>query len=78
MYWGEWTNNPPTCGDPCDSCGNWTGGYYGGYGWHPLQGLHNLWGYRFASAGYDASCESCGVCDDGWGGGGHAAGRGIW
>lgn len=24
-YWGAYADNPPTC-EPCDNCGNWTGG----------------------------------------------------
>lgn len=29
-YWDEWRNDPPSCCDPCDCHGNWTGGP-GGY-----------------------------------------------
>ena len=25
-YWGDWYGDPPDCNDPCDTCGNWTGG----------------------------------------------------
>ncbi|MFZ5832016.1 MAG: hypothetical protein ACOY3P_18180 [Planctomycetota bacterium] len=25
-YWGEWYNDPVDCCDPCDQCGNFTGG----------------------------------------------------
>lgn len=29
-YWGDFHGDPPDCYDPCDRCGNFTGGYYGG------------------------------------------------
>jgi len=29
LYWSDFHNEPPDCCDPCDRCGNWTGGYYG-------------------------------------------------
>lgn len=31
VYWNEWHNDPPYCQDPCNSCGQFTGGC-GGYG----------------------------------------------
>lgn len=24
-YWNEWYNDPPSCAEPCDCCGNWIG-----------------------------------------------------
>lgn len=31
-YCGDWYNDPPDCSDPCDCCGNYTGGHVrGGY-----------------------------------------------
>lgn len=31
LYWSDFHSQPPDCCDPCDRCGNWTGGgYYGG------------------------------------------------
>ncbi len=71
VYWGEWINHPPTYCDPCDQQGNWTGAGACGVGacgascWHPFQGLRNLWGYRFASAGCDSGCSSCSTCGSG-------------
>ena len=26
VYWGDFHGDPPDCCDPCDRCGNWTGG----------------------------------------------------
>lgn len=26
IYWGDFYSEPPECCDPCDRCGNWTGG----------------------------------------------------
>lgn len=68
MYWGEWTSDPPDACDPCDACGNWTGGApavwagdaYCSPCWEPLAGLRNLWGYRYAHGGYESGCSSCG------------------
>ncbi|MCH5377060.1 MAG: hypothetical protein JJ992_24115 [Planctomycetes bacterium] len=70
LYWGEWMSDPPDDCDSCDNCGNWTGAAPYGKGtevtgcgpicWHPLQGLRNLWGYRYASPGYDTGCATCG------------------
>ena len=72
VYWGEWTNNPPDCCDPCNNCGDFTGG--GGCcdpcctPWSPFRGLANLWGYRYTPAcgvgGY-GGCDSCGGVSDG-------------
>ena len=60
VYWGEWINHPPKYCDPCDNNGNWTGaGACGASSWRPFQGLRNLWGYRYASAGYESGCSSC-------------------
>ena len=28
-YWGDFYGDPPDCSDPCDRCGNYTGGYGG-------------------------------------------------
>jgi hypothetical protein len=40
-YWGDWYGDPPHCHDPCDRCGNWTGGsgMTGGYGMTGGQGM---------------------------------------
>jgi hypothetical protein len=63
VYWGEWINHPPDYCDSCDHQGNWTGGgACGASCWHPFQGLRNLWGYRFASAGCESGCSSCATC----------------
>lgn len=40
VYWNEWHNDPPSCCDPCDRCGNWTGPGYGGYRAPYDQGYH--------------------------------------
>lgn len=67
VYWGEWMSDPPAPCDPCDDCGNWTGGCGTGCGtgcgscgscgqcgsW--LCNLFSpcplLWGNRYAEAG---------------------------
>ncbi len=63
VYHGEWTSDPPACGDPCGSCGDYSCGGCGGC-WNPLRGLAALWGYRYASGGCgagscDGGCDSC-------------------
>ena len=63
VYTGEWTSDPPSCGGPCDTCGEVSCGGCGGC-WNPLRGLAHLWGYRYAPAGcahgyYDDGCDSC-------------------
>lgn len=66
VYRGEWMSDPPACGDPCGSCGEYECGGCGGC-WNPLRGLAHLWGYRYAPGGYghgygvayDGECESC-------------------
>lgn len=71
-YYDEWINHPPSCTDPCDSCG-----YYQGQSCHAcrpiLSGFKSIWGYRCdpppvgcASAGCDnlgcrGGCEP--ICD---------------
>jgi hypothetical protein len=72
-YYDEWINHPPSCSEPCDSCGN-----YQGQSCHAcrpiLSGFKSIWGYRCdpppvgcARAGCDqlgcrGGCESgCGV-----------------
>jgi hypothetical protein len=30
FYWSDFHSEPPDCCDPCDRCGNWTGGCYDG------------------------------------------------
>lgn len=76
-YYDEWINHPPSCSDPCDSCGN-----YQGQSCHAcrpiLSGFKSIWGYRCdpppvgcASAGCDnlgcqGGCEprcGCESCD---------------
>lgn len=90
-YYDEWINHPPSCTDPCDSCGN-----YQGQSCHAcrpiLSGFKSIWGYRCdpppvgcPTAGCDnlgcrGGCEpGCGVesCDSNCStcGGGHAVGR---
>lgn len=78
-YYDEWINHPPSCTDPCDSCGN-----YQGQSCHAcrpiLSGFKSIWGYRCdpppvgcASAGCDNlgcrdGCEpacGCESCDSG-------------
>ena len=62
VYWGEWMSDPPDACDPCDDCGTWTGSCAcGPVCWNPFHGLRNLWGYRYASAGYDVGCATCGT-----------------
>lgn len=63
VYCGEWMSDPPACGDPCDSCGEYDcGGCYYGC-WNPLRGLAHLWGYRYAAGGCGVGCEvGCDSC----------------
>ncbi len=45
-YWSDFHSEPPDCCDPCDRCGNWTGGgYYAGCG---------------QCGGWDGGCSACG------------------
>ena len=70
-YWDEWTSDPPSCCDPCDNYGNWTGSR--GCCRPLLSGFGALWGYRY-DGGCDVQlCEAgCGGgCDAGCGGGAH-------
>lgn len=51
LYWSDFHNQPPDCCDPCDRCGNWTGGGAGPHyqssqyvsqpneGWMPQDGF---------------------------------------
>ncbi len=69
-YIDEWVNHPPSCTDPCDSCGN-----YNGQSCHAcrpfFRGFISLWGYRCdpPPVGCDrVACEpTCGIsgCDGG-------------
>jgi len=74
-YYDEWINHPPSCTDPCDSCGN-----YHGQSCHAcrpiLSGFKSIWGYRCdpppvgcpragcdnlgCRGGCDSQCGSCG------------------
>ncbi len=61
-YVDEWVNHPPSCCDPCDSCGNYNGQDCSAC--RPMfDGFKSLWGYR-RDCGCDTSdcgCEtSCG------------------
>lgn len=72
-YYDEWINHPPSCTDPCDSCGNFQG--QSCHACRPiLSGFKSIWGYRCdpppvgcASAGCDnlgcrGGCEpGCGI-----------------
>jgi hypothetical protein len=69
VYWGEWTNHPPDCCDPCDNYGNYVGDACCDpccTPWSPWRGLLHLWGYRYTPA-CGVAC-GCGGCDN-WGGG---------
>jgi len=61
VYWGPQINDPVACCDPCDNCGNWTGGACCAPICNPLSGLRHLWGYRYApgcsDVGFDAYGE---------------------
>ncbi|MCE9547712.1 MAG: hypothetical protein K8T25_19755 [Planctomycetia bacterium] len=66
-YWSEWYNDPPDACDPCDKCGNWTGG--GG-------------GRRCGRGGCgrgdcDGGCGTCGGGTCGGGRRGYAGGMGY-
>lgn len=37
-YWGDFYSDPPDCWDPCDGCGNYTGGGYTGGALTPSSG----------------------------------------
>ena len=58
-YYDEWINHPPSCTDPCDSCGNFQG--QSCHACRPFfSGFKSIWGYRCdpppvgcASAGCD-------------------------
>jgi hypothetical protein len=59
MYWGEWASDPPACCDPCDNCGNWTGGGC----CDPCcscPGFHSLWGVRYMPSSCGPVCGECG------------------
>jgi hypothetical protein len=44
-YYDEWINHPPSCCDPCDSCGNYQGQTC--HACRPiLSGFKSIWGYR--------------------------------
>ena len=73
-YFDEWINHPPSCCDPCDSCGNHDG--QSGHTFRPiLSGFPSIWGYRCdpPPTGCDrVACEpACGIesCDGGCGSG---------
>lgn len=54
-YWGDFYSDPPDCWDPCDGCGNYTGGgcqSCGGYS--PEYGGDNSGGCRNCSGGGNA------------------------
>jgi hypothetical protein len=88
-YYDEWINHPPSCNDPCDSCGNHRGQTC--HACRPiLSGFKSIWGYRCdpppvgcSRAGCDnlgcrGRCEpACGLegCDSGCSTcGGHSTG----
>lgn len=44
-YYDEWINHPPSCTDPCDSCGNFQG--QSCHSCRPIfSGFKSIWGYR--------------------------------
>jgi hypothetical protein len=46
FYWSDFHSVPPNCCDPCDRCGNWTGGGYGG-------GCDTCWEGHCQTSGYE-------------------------
>lgn len=84
LYVNEWVNDPPSCCDPCDNCGNYVGPRAcNPFGWIS-DGWHCLWGYRFDGCcdGCADGCGDCGGCSDGGcsgcsdcGGGGEISGE---
>ena len=57
-YWGDWYGDPPDCCDPCDNCGNFTGGANG----RSTGGCSSCGGepeYAARSA-RPSTCSSCG------------------
>ena len=59
VYWSEWHNDPPCCQDPCNQCGQWTGGGCGSCGGGSC-------GCNSGSCGCGGgSTSSCG-CDGGY------------
>ncbi|QDT03252.1 hypothetical protein K227x_16340 [Rubripirellula lacrimiformis] len=54
LYIDPWINEPADCMDPCDTCGNHTGGSCGKCR-SVFTGFASIWGYR-----RDAGCTSCG------------------
>ncbi|QDS93484.1 hypothetical protein FF011L_22540 [Roseimaritima multifibrata] len=93
-YIDPWINEPASCGDSCDQCGNYNGQSCGSC--RPVfGGVASLWGYRYdagccdsgCSGGCDGGCDagpSCGAecgggdCGCGGGGGGHYHGEQIY
>jgi hypothetical protein len=63
-YYDEWINHPPSCCDPCDSCGNHGG--QSDLGCRPImRGFASIWGYRCDAP---PTCDR-GGCDSGCGSG---------
>lgn len=70
-YWGDWRDQPPDCCDPCDRCGNWTGGAGRGTGYSSMY-PGGAYGYGADDAAYDhaqgqaampganPACQDCG------------------
>lgn len=61
LYLGDFHGDPPDCSDPCDSCGNWTGGDW--------MGPAPVIGYGGGGTPGPTPCPSCGVV--------HTANRGT-
>ena len=66
LYVDPWVNEPASCCDPCDSCGNYNGQSCGAC--RPMMaGFPTLWGYRCSPDCEPASCGInlglCGGCD---------------
>lgn len=56
FYWSDFHSEPPDCCDPCDRCGNYTGGYHGG-GYGQSSGCSEC-GSGYGPAGYARNVNS--------------------
>ena len=68
-YVDPWINEPASCCDPCDSCGNYDGQSCSSC--RPVfSGIKTIWGYRYGGTGCggcDSGCDSCGGLEVGCG-----------